>query len=75
MGNYLIAHLGVTDWVVAKHIPETFRKGRANLIQDCIFHNLETLQKHGASDAHKRVMELTPQVADWMTVDTFVPES
>lgn len=75
MGNYLTQHLGVTDWVIAKHIPETFKGGRANLLQDCIFPSLEALQKHGASDAHKRVTYLTPKVSDWMTVDTLVTES
>jgi len=37
MGDYLTSQLGVTDWVVAKHIPETFRDGRAHLLQDGIF--------------------------------------
>jgi hypothetical protein len=28
------------------------------------------LQLHADSETHKRVIELTPQVCDWMTVDT-----
>lgn len=75
MGQYLTKELGVTNWVVAKHIPGTFRAGRAHLLQDGVFPNLEAMQKHAESDAHKRVVELTPKVCDWMTVDTLVPES
>ena len=74
MGEYLTKELGVTDWVVAKHIPETFKARRAHLLQDGIFPSLEALQKHAESDTHKRVTELTPNVCDWMTVDTIVPE-
>lgn len=72
MGAYLQQELGVVSWVVAKHIPETFKTGRAHLLQDCIFPNLESLSMHADSAAHKRVIELTPQVCDWMTVDTVV---
>jgi len=72
MGAYLTEKLGVTDWVVAKHIPETFRPGRAQLLQDGIFPSLEAMHKHADSEAHKRVIELTPKVCDWMTVDTLV---
>ena len=75
MGHWLIDNLGVTDWTVAEHIPETFKKGRAHLLQDGVFPSLEALQQHAQSDAHKRVVELTPQVCDWMTVDTIVDES
>lgn len=75
MGEWLVENLGVTDWVVAKHIPETFNKRRAHLLQDCVFPSLEALQAHGNSDAHMRVIELTPKVSDWMTVDTIVPEA
>lgn len=75
MGQFLQQELGVTNWVVAEHIPETFKDGRAHLLQDGIFPNLDALQQHGNSDAHKRVVELTPKVCDWMTVDTIVPES
>ena len=74
MGEYLQDNLGVTDWNVAKHIPETFRDGRAHLLQDGIFPNLESLAKHADSEEHKRVIELTPNVCDWMTVDTAIPE-
>jgi len=74
MGKWLTENLGVTDWVVAKHIPETFNERRAHLLQDCVFPSLEALQAHGNSDAHRRVIELTPNVSDWMTVDTVVPE-
>lgn len=70
MGEYLQKELGVTDWVVARHIPETFKDGRAHLLQDCVFPSLEALQQHANSDAHKHVVELTPKVCDWMTVDT-----
>ncbi len=34
MGNWLQKNLGVTEWVVAKHIPETFKDGRAHVLQD-----------------------------------------
>lgn len=70
MGEFLVKELGVTSWTVAKHIPETFRGGRAHLLQDGIFPSLEALKEHGGSEAHKRVVELTPKVCDWMTVDT-----
>ena len=74
MGEFLQQELGVTDWVVAKHIPETFKDRRAHLLQDGVFPSLEALQQHANSDTHKRVVELTPQVCDWMTVDTEVKE-
>lgn len=74
MGEYLQREVGVTDWVVAKHIPETFKARRAHLLQDGIFPNLESMDAHANSEEHKRVVELTPQVCDWMTVDTIVPE-
>lgn len=74
MGAYLTKELDVTNWVVAKHIPETFKARRAHLLQDCIFPSLEALGAHADSDTHKRVVELTPKVSDWMTVDTVVPE-
>lgn len=72
MGEYLIRELGVTDWVVSKHIPETFKTKRSHLLQDCIFPSLEALQKHGESEVHARVVELTPKVCDWMTIDTAI---
>lgn len=72
MGHWLTENLGVTDWVVAEHIPDTFKAGRAHLLQDGIFPNLETLNRHAESSIHKRVIELTPKVCDWMTVDTLV---
>jgi len=75
MGRFLQQELGVTGWMVAEHTPETFKDGRAHLLQDGIFPSLEALQQHGNSEAHKRVIELTPKVCDWMTVDTIVPES
>jgi len=74
MGKWLTDNLGVTNWVVAEHIPETFKARRANLLQDCIFPSLEALESHGSSDAHMRVVELTPKVSDWMTVDTIIPD-
>ena len=37
MGKWLVENLEVTDWVVAKHIPETFNERRAHLLQDCVF--------------------------------------
>lgn len=70
MGEYLQNNLGVTDWTVAIHIPDTFRDGRAHLLQDGIFPDLGSLAKHADSEEHKRVIELTPSVCDWMTVDT-----
>jgi hypothetical protein len=75
MGRWLTENLGVTNWVVAEHIPETFKKGRAHLLQDGIFPSIETMEQHAQSDVHKRVVELTPKVCDWMTVDTIVGEA
>lgn len=72
LGEYVQKELGVTDWVVAKHIPETNKPGRAHLIQDGTYPNLEAIQAHGQSDAHKHVVELTPKVCDWMAIDTYV---
>lgn len=72
MGNWLTKNLGVTNWVVAEHIPDTFKMGRAHLLQDGIFPNLEAMNRHAESDVHKRVIELTPKVCDWMTVDTWI---
>jgi hypothetical protein len=74
MGQFLQHELGVTDWVVAKHIPETFKEKRAHLLQDGVFPSLEALHQHGDSEAHRRVIELTPKVCDWMTVDTIILE-
>ena len=73
MGEYLVNEVGVTNWNVARHVPESFRVGRAHLLQDGIFPNIESLNLHGNSEAHQRVVELTPKVSDWMTVDTTVP--
>lgn len=75
MGKWLTENLGVTDWVVAEHIPETFKARRSNLLQDCVFPSLEALQAHGNSEAHNRVVEMTPKMSDWMTVDTVVPDA
>jgi hypothetical protein len=75
MGEYLKKEVGVTDWVVAKHIPETYRDGRAHLIQDGVFPSIEALGLHASSKEHQRVVELTPKVCDWMTVDTVVPKA
>lgn len=75
MGQFLQQELGVTNWVVAKHIPETFKDRRSHLLQDGIFPNLEALQQHASSETHRRVIEITSKVCDWMTVDTIAPES
>lgn len=75
MGEWLKENVGVTEWVVAEHIPETFKSRRAHLLQDGIFPSIESLSSHADSEAHKRVVELTPLVCDWMTVDTIVPEN
>lgn len=72
MGQFLQTELGVTDWVVAEHIPETFKAKRAHLLQDGVFPSLEALQRHAQSDTHKRVTELTSKVCDWMTIDTAI---
>lgn len=72
MGDWLRENVGVTDWVVAEHIPDTYKAGRASLLQDCIFPGVESLAVHAASDAHKRVVELTPKVCDWMAIDTAI---
>lgn len=74
MGEYLQREVGVTNWVVARHIPETFKARRAHLLQDGIFPSVEALGTHANSKEHKRVVELTPKVCDWMTVDTVVSE-
>lgn len=75
MGQWLVENLGVTDWIVAEHIPETFKAGRAHLLQDGIFPSIEAMQQHAQSEIHKHVIELTPKICDWMTVDTVVEES
>jgi len=75
MGDYLQAEVGVTDWIVAEHIPESYKEGRAHLLQDGIFPSIESLETHASSETHERVVELTPKVCDWMTVDTIVTES
>lgn len=72
MGKYLQKEVGVTDWIVAKHIPETFKDRRAHLLQDGIFPSIEALGQHADSEQHKLVIELTPKVSDWMTIDTLV---
>lgn len=74
MGEYLKREVGVTDWIVARHIPETFKARRAHLLQDGIFPSIEALEMHANSEAHRHVLELTPKVCDWMTIDTVVPE-
>lgn len=56
--------MGVKDWIVAEYIPETFKARRAHLLQECVFPSLDALESHGSSDAHKRVIELTPSVSD-----------
>ena len=73
MGEYLQTEIGVTNWNVAEHIPGSYKEGRANLLQDGVFPNIESLNAHTSSDVHKHVIELTPKVCDWMTVDTIVP--
>ena len=72
MGEWLQENVGVTNWTVAKHIPETFKDRRAHLLQDCVFPSVESLNAHANSDVHKKVIELTPKVCDWMTIDTIV---
>lgn len=75
MGEYLTEQVGVTGWTVAKHIPESFKPGRAHLLQDGVFPSVESLSLHANSQEHKRVVELTPKVSDWMTVDTVVSDT
>jgi len=70
MGEWLKEEVGVTHWVVAEHIPDSFKAGRAHLLQDCIFPSIESLDKHASSEVHKQVVELTSKICDWMTVDT-----
>lgn len=70
MGTWLIDNVGVTEWTVAKHIPETMKPSRASLLQDCIFPNIESLKMHSSSSEHKHVVELTQKVCDWMAIDT-----
>jgi hypothetical protein len=73
MGEYLVKELGVTNWILARHIPETFKERRAHLLQDGIFPSLQALRKHEDSLAHERVIELTPKISDWMTIDIECP--
>ena len=70
MGVYLTRELGVSEWNVSSHIPETFNSRRAHLLQDCVFPNLDALQAHAQCEPHAKVIELTPKVCDWMTIDT-----
>lgn len=74
MGEWLQNNLAVTDWVVAEHISETFKAGRAHLLQDCVFQSRADLESHAHSEVHFRVVELTSQVCDWMTIDTNIEE-
>ena len=73
MGEWLKDNVGVTDWVVADHIPESFKNGRAHLLQDGVFPDVDSLDIHASSEVHKNVVELTSKVCDWMTVDTLIP--
>lgn len=75
MGEWLADNLGVTGWVVAEHITDTYKAGRAHLLQDCIFPNTKALEAHSKSEVHKKVIELTPRVCDWMTIDTTVEDT
>jgi len=70
MGEMLQENMGVTDWVVTEHLPATFKRGRAHLLQDGVFPDIESLNRHAESDIHKKVLELTSKVSDWMTIDT-----
>ncbi len=45
MGEILVDELGVTDRVVAKRTPETYKAGRAHLLKDGIFPSLDAMQK------------------------------
>lgn len=72
MGDWLTANVGVTDWVVAEHIDKSYKPGRANLLQDCIFPDAKSLKTHASSSVHQRVVELTSTLCDWMTIDTEV---
>jgi Stress responsive A/B Barrel Domain len=74
MGEYLKRKVDVTNWIVAKHIPETFKERRAHLLQDGIFPSVEALKMHGNLEEHKRVVELASRVCDWMTIDTAVAD-
>ena len=75
MGTWLQKNLGVTEWTVAEHASSTYRHGRAHLLQDGIFPSLSALTAHAQSDVHKHVIELTPKLCDWMTVDTEVNDN
>jgi len=72
MGEYCQNELGVTDWVVAEHIPETFKDKRAHLLQDGICPSVDSLMRHRVSEAHQKVLELAPKISDWMAIDTAV---
>lgn len=45
------------------------------LYETTIRGQVESLGKHADSEMHKKVVELTPKVCNWMTVDTIVSES
>lgn len=75
MGEFCQQELGVTDWIVARHIPETFKNKRAHLLQDGIFPSVDVLMQHRVSATHQKVLEFAPKICDWMTIDTPVPES
>lgn len=72
MGEFCQKELGVTDWVVAEHIPETFKNKRAHLLQDGIFPSVDSLMQHRVSETHQKVLELAPKICDWMAIDTLV---
>ncbi len=50
MGAYLQKEVGATEWVLARHLPETFKAKRAHLLQDGVFPSLEALRQHGSSE-------------------------
>ncbi len=72
LGEHATNELGVTDWVVAEQLPETFREFRGHILQDGIFPDLKALEAHGPSPAHKRVKELTTKFCEWKVIDTWV---
>ena len=74
LGRYNTEHLGVISWVVREHITETHKEGRADLLEDGIFPDIDSLIAQGESKAHQKVVELASKISDWEAVDTEVPE-
>jgi hypothetical protein len=74
MGDVYMREFGITDWVLEKHIPESFKPDRGHLLNEWTYPNLEALEKHKTSDAHRRIKEYKPRVYMCLAIDTPVSE-